>query len=1014
MADLNLPPSQLLDPYAHGLASGYTDIFTPFLGPPPRVQNTSSYTKKNNTKWNMPEVYVGKNEYLGETVEDWMLTANQTWYTERIMPWRRTENIHVRWTQWEYNPHYMGITPHQSMSNIVDSRRSSRAATMVRRGIGVEFEDDFVQTDEGRTRFMGSIMQVARSVQETANVEVLRALLGCHRYQHAFEREHGILAAEELDAYLDRRVARFMIAQKDPHGLETLNTQVDAVLEKWQGRANTWILGREVMDYCNLMPQRTYYDLAGQEGVDRLNGRQLGPAARDGTMGNVDSLVPLRAIKDTPVYLAKSYHVEGIGHAELLSREMEVGVYNTMVDRCRDYSNYTTASRAIRVYDNDTDDWAVITLEDAIENCIMWNDNDQGDVFDPFSGTSFRGRKMAADTTIEGENDFLRYGGWGSDKLHTKQDVKYVGDLDEKWMTRKQMEDAGRTLLNALNRTRADKIEPTTNIRTINGLDSDLKELLGEDCLFFIDTGIAEVDPRKPRSSKLADVENYRVMPFGVIRPNIESSIDTNEVEAKHQRFFEEQILKVVPASKTEAAQQITSDVSKNWKERTTLVQEMLHEQFRNSPKSLVKGLQSADRIDDFFATRTSTYEKALADWTASRATDGSSTTAGAGGIRSIPIGQPLPQGYKYLNEYEARKAQSAPRSVPTSLMDFTGCPHLFVGASTAAGVPSQSGARRGFASIGAQNRRGVDGQAETPAATQARLQDRFANIEKRVKLIASGSAPSAVKYLAMLYLGARFNKNRFLAFAAADVYVPAGFLLIRAHATYRTQYGIKVQAGECGYTFFGHGNMQLGNEATRKVGVMHYTMYISPVVTDERKVYVVQDLFCKKYLGGMGVTFWSRKDYLSKGSNRRRHSIVCTMLPPNFGGRNGKLDKRIDIRGQWYTHYKMRMIGADRYQQVCYPGAARTAAAMGWYDPIRQGKNANHSTRSRHIDMNYVCSQAVQFHFNTKTDEWSDVITEKSEFGENVYPGCGRVRDGEYKYLKEPGYLGLSSSVLR
>lgn len=994
--DMNLPPSQLLDPYSHGLASGYNDIFSPFLGPAPRQEAKSSYSKKNNSKWNMPEVYVGKNEYLGETVEDWMLTANQTWYTERIMPWLRTDNIHIRWTQWEYNPHYMGITPHQSMSNVVDSRRTARAASMVRRGIAVEFEDDFVATDEGRTRFMGSVMQVARSVQETANVEVLRALMGCHRYQHEYERRYGILAAEELDAFLDRRVARFMIAQKEPHGLETLNTQIDEVLEKWQGKANTWILGREVMDYCDLAPNRVYYDMAGQEGVDRLNGRQIGPAAAGNTMGNVDSLAALRVIKDTPVYLAKSYHVDGVGHAELLSREMELGVYNTMVDRCRNYNEYTTASRAIRVYDNDTDDWAVISLEDAIEHCVLFDEGDgEGEVYDPFTGSNYQRRRTASDNTIEAQNDFLRFSVAG-DKVNN---VKYIGDLDEKWMTTKQMLDAGQTLLNAINRTRAQPLDQTASVQTINGID--LNPILGDNSLF--------ANARRPTGNKIADVNNYRVTARSGNNADIESNIDGSAAEERHQKLFEDALLKSLPdGPKRIQARAITGDATKSWKERAQAVKDIAHETFRSAPQTLAKGLQGEERINSWFDGRINEYEQRFNDWAATRSSGAASSSTDGSNIREVPIGQPLPEGCSYLNDYERQKAQAGVRSVPTSLRDFTGCPQLFVGNNSGTGSSDSSsafGRRRGGALIGSN----VENKANKYSGE---LDVRFNNIEKRIKAIANSSAPAAVRYLAMLYLGARFSKRRFLEFARADIYVPAGFLLLRPHATYRTRYGIKCQAGECGNTFFGHGDMQLGNEATRKVGVMHYTTYLSAVVTDERKVYVVQDIFCKKYLGGMGTTFWSRKDYTSKGSNRRRFSIVCTMLPPNFGSRNGKLDKRIDVRGQFYTHYAMKMIGADRFQNVCYPGAGRTAAAMGWWDPIRQGKGNNVSQRSRHIDMNFICSQAVQFHYNNKTDAWGDVIVEQSEFGEKVYPGCGRVRNGEYKYLKEPSYLGLTGNL--
>ncbi len=159
------------------------DLFSPFLGPAPRPEKQSPYAKKATAKWNMPENYIGESEYLRDTTEDLILTASQTWYTERILPWYKTDQIHIQWSEWENNPHYMGITPHQATSRVVTQRRTTRKASIVRRGIAAEFENDFVSTPLGRSSFMASLMQMARSVQETANVEVLRALLHCHRFQ---------------------------------------------------------------------------------------------------------------------------------------------------------------------------------------------------------------------------------------------------------------------------------------------------------------------------------------------------------------------------------------------------------------------------------------------------------------------------------------------------------------------------------------------------------------------------------------------------------------------------------------------------------------------------------------------------------------------------------------------------------------------------------------------------------------------------------------------------------------
>jgi hypothetical protein len=200
---------------------------------------------------------------------------------------------------------------------------------------------------------------------------------------------------------------------------------------------------------------------------------------------------------------------------------------------------------------------------------------------------------------------------------------------------------------------------------------------------------------------------------------------------------------------------------------------------------------------------------------------------------------------------------------------------------------------------------------------------------------------------------------------------------------------------------------MQIAHDATRKVGVMHYTAYLAAVVTNPKNVYVVEDLFCEKYLGGMGVKFWSRDAYLSKASKRTQASIICTMLPPSCK----RLDKKIDGRGKFYSEFQMQLVDPTRMATMCYPGAARTAMYLNWWDPVRGSKGADKDARSGSVAINFICWQGVQWHFNTTSNEFCDVTVEQGHFGQNVYPGCGRVRNGEAKYLAPASYLSSTGT---
>lgn len=55
-----------------------------------------------------------------------------------------------------------------------------------------------------------------------------------------------------------------------------------------------------------------------------------------------------------------------------------------------------------------------------------------------------------------------------------------------------------------------------------------------------------------------------------------------------------------------------------------------------------------------------------------------------------------------------------------------------------------------------------------------------------------------------------------------------------------------------------------------------------------------------------------------------------------------------------------------------------------------------------------YLCLlQYTLRYYNSISGQWDDFTVETGNFGSYVYPGCGAVRNGRWKYLEKPGYLG-------
>lgn len=947
----NLSPAQRFDPYKHGLASGVDDVYSASLGPAPRIPAPNGYEGKSYSRINMLAAYEGKNLVIRDTMEDYMLTAEWDFYTKYILPWFRTDQIHMSWSEWQNNPHYMGVTPHQTTSRVITKKRIIRKASIVRRGIAYEFEGDHMNTSEGRSSYYASVAAIARSFQETANVEVLRALRHCHRYNQATMREFELVPKGDLDAYHNRISERFMIVQKTTSGMETINTLVDQDLELTGGRANVWIVGREISDYLDVVPpDKKFFMYAGQEGVDRLNGRPQNRVASGNTMGNLANLQPTRMVKDTPVFIAKSYQVEGIGKADLLSRITEVGIYNTMFDRTNDYTRYRKEGRDRKVYSNLADGWEILRHSHVIENCGIWQTNGK-----LRSLIDVKGGRPGSNSISQDDSDFLSFFNPTAKK---REEIEYFGDMQGNFVKPIHFLNAAETLLNAvtygdnderkqLMRNFVSEDEATRNAAIKTVVDR-LKGIVGENNLFLKGDAIAQFTANLVASGSA-----------GARPQDIASSVDNN-MENEHQSWLREIVGAAVPEPHKARMEAIVQRSNESWKTRAAAIRDLVIERREADPSS-IPSMVNKQEVDDWFKIRASRYETRMASL--------------AGNARSTPVAP-------------VRSRSNLPPSQWMPAFHVAG--NARVGARFTSRAPGAAGGES-EAEMAARQR-----ASQVPAVEVGNA--RFKNMAANVDAIYVHASHGLLRALAVLYCGIEFNRDRLIALNDHNVAVLVNWMLVRAHGTYKTRFGIKVAAnGGAGFCAFGHSDMSMGHDPARKVGFLHYTAYLSAIVTDPKNVVVVEDLYCQRYLGGQDITFWTPEHY-KQSNTRRARSIIVYPLPPT----RTSVEKRIDIRGRWYTEHRLGFVTDDRYERPLFEGAARMNILYGLHDASRTDAQ---SSRGR-IPRNFVCSQGMEWYFNTITGAWDDYTVEQSPFGHKVYPGCGKVRDGYLQYLEDPGYF--------
>ena len=192
----------------------------------------------------------------------------------------------------------------------------------------------------------------------------------------------------------------------------------------------------------------------------------------------------------------------------------------------------------------------------------------------------------------------------------------------------------------------------------------------------------------------------------------------------------------------------------------------------------------------------------------------------------------------------------------------------------------------------------------------------------------------------------------------------PGGILIFRPFQTWTMSSAILCRAGsELGNTWHGHHDMQLQNDAIRKILVGHYTFYSRAIVKQPKMVSVVEDVFTQGYVSGEGHQFFSKSDFESAwqeqdiGTKACKHSLIAWCVTDDATKIDDYPDA-LDLLGSFPDRQQSNIVsGQDLFQ-----GQAGLESALGLSSlrPLRQ-EEGNLFLRS-HTPLNTVCFRAKRY----------------------------------------------------
>lgn len=293
--------------------------------------------------------------------------------------------------------------------------------------------------------------------------------------------------------------------------------------------------------------------------------------------------------------------------------------------------------------------------------------------------------------------------------------------------------------------------------------------------------------------------------------------------------------------------------------------------------------------------------------------------------------------------------------------------------------------------------------QAEETTAT------RFGTLAYNVEKIATLPMTTLERIAAFLYYGTLWHRTSLEVFHDNNVMLPFNGIGARI-GMYEMALGIKCQAGGgTGYTYFGHSNFLLGDDAAIKMHYGHYTHYGKSVIHAPEKVFVAYDIFPNRCLGGMGTLPYERPEQYDPVEQIFQADIFYMLVAFT----ETRFPTVFSLTGRFDTFMDLGMIDDDEGHPdvLHYSTCAYYKRVWRWRSeddiPIELDEPMYRMYKPGHM---YHVWQGAQGSFSGHDTYKRNIIRNKSPWGPNVYAGCKDTRNGMMARLEQVphGELGF------
>ena len=326
-----------------------------FFGPSARDIKTDLQRFKRHGRWHLPDILQGPNPWLTDRIDGLITDATNSPFTTKILPYRYKEEVDgkIKWNVWSFDEGMASRVPYESAARTLTQSKRSFAGYMVRQGMAIVLEHNFMMTPKGRENFKNQLNQLIGSIQYTNDLDVHMALILAPSYQKTMRERY--YTSDKSPAQTCREFADlFGMMQKNVNALDILIEEGKAILRTWGGPMPDFLLCNSKLTFqMTMTPEKTNYITQGIDGVKRL---RQGP-----DLGNYRGL---------SVIHSRAFSMEtGQQPRDVLRRRVRTAEYYRILPSKKNIN------REFEFYNEERDTWFTLTFHDLLKYARYLHDD---------------------------------------------------------------------------------------------------------------------------------------------------------------------------------------------------------------------------------------------------------------------------------------------------------------------------------------------------------------------------------------------------------------------------------------------------------------------------------------------------------------------------------------------------------------------------------------------------------------------------------------------------------------